>query len=568
MRTTGLLTLSLLALLTGCAGTVSTQAPTTPTEPDPVTYQPGELNRESVFELLAAEIAGQRHQFDQALEFYLHQARTTGDADVAERATRIAQFLRDSDAVLQAAELWSRAAPDNPEPLHIRTNILISEQRFDEALPLLKQVLADDNTEAVLLIGSKSAELPPQTATVYEQLLAEYSRAEPERLDLLLTRALLKRRIGDQDGALELLEQGLAVEPAQSELVLQKAEILRRRGQANEALKAVEAALDETPDHKQLRIQRAQLLFDLNKPKSATEEIRALLEEHPDDSQLQYYFALLLLDNNRLPQSHGLILDLLEGNPDNDTLQFYLGLIEEKMGDTQSALQRYLQVSNGPNLQQARARALNLMNDPGLKDEVDSLIDRAIEETPEQRVDLTLMHAEWLQAHGYTQPALQRINAALDANPDHVGLLYSRALLIEPSDPQQMLSDLERALTLEPDNGMLLNALGYSLTLYTKDYERAHTLISEALEQHPEDAAVLDSMGWVLFKLGRTNEALDFLMRAYERFADPEVAAHLVEVLWVDGQTERARSVLRDTLAQNPDAEQLHEVQSRLGIDL
>ncbi|KEA64610.1 hypothetical protein ADIMK_1063 [Marinobacterium lacunae] len=570
MRKTGLAILFGTLFLGGCAGQAlngSGTAAVHDTSPAPdaaVDYQPGELNQESVYELLAAEIAGQRRQFDQALGYYLHQAQMTRDPAVAERATRIAQFLRNSPAVLEAAAVWAQVTPEDQEPRHILANILISEGRFDEALPVLEQILDDGSTEAVLMIGGHSQQMPEDTARLYEQLLAPYSEQDPQRLDILLTRALLKRRMNDEDGALTLIDQGLAVEPTQTDLLQQKVEILRSRGDTAEALRIVNRALRMNPDAKPLKVQYVQLQIDTN-PERARKAMLELAQAYPEDDQLHYYFALLALDHQQYDISRELLNTLLAKSPNNSNLHFYLGIVEEGAGNHPRAIEHYLKVKSGSNLQQALNRALNLLDQPEQESRVRKIIDQSIADHPQLTVELTLMLADWLNGHDQRDEALQLVENALAKHPNNVGLLYSHALMIEPDDPARMLSDLESALELEPDNGMLLNALGYSLTLYGDDLERAHTLISKALEQHPDDAAVLDSMGWVLYKLGRTSEALNFLRRAHDLFADPEVASHLIEVLWADGQTQEALELLKSSRENAPDDERLEKLAEKLG---
>jgi len=570
MRTPGLAILFGALLLGGCAGqarhtpdaATATPPPETPTEP--VQYRPGELNQESVFELLAAEIAGQRRQFDQALGYYLHQARMTRDADVAERATRIAQFLRNAKAVLEAAAIWAEIEPSDPEPKHILANILISERQFDAALPILEQILDDGSAEAVLMIGSHSRQMPVDTARLYENLLARVSEREPERLEVLLTRALLKRRLGDDAGALQLLDQGLAIEPEQADLLQQKVEILHARGDDAHALRLVRQALRSNPDSKPLKVQYVQLQIDTD-PERALNAMLELADTYPDDGQLHYYLALLALDHKQYDVGRELLVRLLEQNPTNDNLHFYLGIVEEDAGDYDSALSHYLRVGEGPNLQQAYNRALSLLDEPEQESRVRTIVEQGIAAHPDLRIELTLMLADWLDGQERRDEALALVEQALAKHPQEVGLLYSHALMIESRDPQRMLGNLETALALEPDNGMLLNALGYSLTLYSDDYLRAHALISRALEQHPDDPAVLDSMGWVLYKLDRLPEALNFLRRAHAAIADPEVAGHLIEVLWASGETEEALELLRTSLESSPEDERLRALAEKLG---
>ena len=565
------LLLSLSLTLGGCAASSEPSSVRLPVthKPTPVTYQKGELNRESLFELLAAEIAGQQRQFDTSLNYYLHQAQMTQDPAIAERATRIAQFLRNADAVLTAAALWSQADPQALEPLYIQTHILMAEGRFDEAAAVFRDVLAtaegEDSVETVLLIGTYSPRLSADAARVYEQMLAQISAKEPDRLDVLLTRALLRRRMDDTEGALMLLNRGLLVEPGHEDLNAQKIEILRLQGKTQAALNSVRTALKANPGHKQLRVQQAQLLIEVQ-PKTGLRQIRQLIRDYPEDTQLHYYFALLLLDHQQNEASQELLTALLKQNPDNSNLHFYLGIIKERQGDTERALSHYLNVTEGQNLEQSYARALNLLNTPSAASEVATIISEGIQNHPELKTRLTLMQAEWLNSHDSREAALALLDSALAEDAQNPELLYTRALLLGDRNPQQMLADLRQAWELEPDNPMLQNALGYSLAVHTKNYTFAHTLISQALEQRPNDAAVLDSMGWVLYKLGRTQEALNFLRRAWNLFADPEVSAHLIEVLWASGEREQARALLQQQLAEYPDNSHLEATAHRLGV--
>lgn len=563
MKNRALLLFCGMLMLGGCASQQQASSSVPATPPPSPTYVPGELNQESVYELLAAEIAGQKHQFGTALKYYLDQAEKTRDAGVAERATRIAQFMRDSKAVLKAAGIWAKADPTNPEPLHISANILLQEHRFDEALPILRKVLRDDSADAILLIGSISQNLPPESAKVYDKLLAEVATKQPKRVDLILTRALIKRRLGDTDAALKLLDRGLKLKPHQADLVLQKAEILRTQGDEKAALALVNAALKAHPDSTPLNVQRVQLLVG-SQPKTAIRLMHRLIKKTPDDQQLHYYFALLLLDNKQLAASRDILESMLQRNPRSGTLHFYLGVIAEEQGHTEQALTHYRAVDSGPNLEQAYARSLNLMPDASSRGDVEALIDSGIKDHPELNAALTLMLADWLHQHGDDRDALQRLDTALKSHPDDVNLLYTRALVIESSDSTEMLKDLEHAYTLQPDNPMLQNALGYSLAVHTQQYQRAHFLISQALQQKPDDPAVLDSMGWVLHKLGRNQEALTFLQRAYDQFSDPEVASHLIQVLWHLDRKAEARALLQKSLAQDPDNADLKAAAQRM----
>lgn len=556
-------------LITGCSQLDRTPAPAdveTQVLAPSTEYVQGELNAESLYQLLAAELAGKQGRFDLALEHYLNQARLTRDPAVAERATRIAQFLRRSDAVMDASLLWSEADPSAIEPLHIRANILLHERRFEEALPLLEQVLEQGADEALALIAAQAEEMPVEVAEHYYSLLTRLNREQPEQLDYLLTRVLLLRQLDRTGAAAELLDEGLSIDPEQAELVLQRAEIYRQQGRPAEGLKLVQRALRQEPEHTRLAASRAQLLLLSGQTEAAWKAIQELLQQQQENHQLRYYFALLLLENDRPEQSRLLLQQLLEQQPDNSAPHFYLGVIAQQQGQNELALEHYLQVDQGPNLIQAYARALSLFDSPEDNTRVTALIQSGRENHPDQAEDLTILQVEWLDRVSLRPEALSILDQALEQSPDSVNLLYTRSMLTDPAQSQQMISDLRRALVLSPDNPMLMNALGYTLTLYSDQLEEAHALISRALAQQPDDAAILDSMGWVLHRLGRHEEALPFLQRAHARYSDPEVTGHLIQVLWALGEQQQARELLLQGLKQHPDNEHLLEAAEAIGV--
>lgn len=562
------LLISLLAglVLSGCSS--QTTVPATALNSDaftPSAYTPGEFNANSLYALLTAELAGKQGRFDLALDNYLQEAEATGDAAVAERATRIAQFLRRPDAVIKASELWYQADPEALEPLHIQANILLHEGRFDDALPLLRTLLTQGGNEGLSLIGARIDEMSAEIAGHYSRLLTELHEAEPERLDLLLVRALLLKQQRRPDAAAQLLDAGLRQNPGETELALQRAELFRQQGAPAQGLALVERALKRAPDHNRLQATRAQLLLLSGQPTRAWRAIRDLLATQ-DDAQLGYYFALLLLENDRWQESRTLLEQLLEQDPNTTAPHFYLGVIAQTQEQPEQALRHFLQVEDGPNLVQAHARALSLFNQPQQAAEVEALMDQAIRQHPEQREPLLILYVEWLQQQEMRETALETLNEALTTSPDSVNLLYTRAMLSSDEDAERMIEDLRRALSLSPDNPMVQNALGYTLTIYTDRLDEAHMLISRALEQQPDDAATLDSMGWVLHKLGRHSEARHFLQQAYDIYPDPEVGGHLVQVLWALGERQAAQALLDAQLQQHPDNEHLLEAANMIGV--
>lgn len=566
-----LATLLSALMLTGCASRVDTHDQSMaelindiPLEP--VVYLPGQLNREILFDLLVAEMGGRFGYYDEALERYLRQAHLTQDAAVAERATRIAQFLRNSEAVITAARLWSAADPSAAEPKHLVVSILLHERRFSEALPLLREVINDPQSDILMLVSTQSESLSAEVAREYIRLLTATLQEQPTRSDVHLALGLLYLRENNADMAMRMFDQGLAHTPYYPPLILQKAELLRQQERLNEALRLVQETHSRHPHQQQIRIQYAQLLLLSNRTSQAERLINDLLDDHTDDPELHIYFALLLLDHQRLDLSQSLLNQLAELYPDMQEVQFYLGHIAQLQGQRELAMAHYQAVSGGSTFLQSRARQLELYNTSEYLNDVINTIALAQDTQPEYTTDLTILLSNWLTQYDFHQEAVKHLSEAIRIHPSDTRLLYTRALLYDDQHSSLMLADLEKALSLDPSSAMIQNALGYSLLLHTNDYDRAYQLIQAALEQKPEDPAILDSMGWVLFKLGRLQESLSYLQRAYLLYPDTEVAAHLIRVLSELGQQDAAEELLSNHLRDNPDDRHLLNAAEKIRV--
>ena len=568
-----LLWVFILALLTsGCSGLTHDTTPNKrfdTIEPSltEVSYEQGQLNREILADLLTAEMSGHVGQYEDALNLYLNQARLTKDAAIAERATRIAQFMRNSDAVTTSAKLWVDAAPHLQEPRELLAGILLQEGRFNEALPWLEALLSDKESDAALLIGSQVDTIDPATASEYLTLINTILAEQPERTDLYLAMGLLHLRLDNTEAALRTFDKGLSVEPYQPQLVMQKVEILRQQNSISSALQLINRTALRHPENNQLQIQQAQLLMLAGQFQRAEQLMSSLLEERHRDTELHLYFALLLLDHEQFDTSRVYLEALKLKAPNNPEVDFYLGHLAQQRGDRELALSYYSSVEHGNTFLQARVRMLELFNDAGYQVRAENTINKSITLQPSLRTGLVIALAEWYRLHHLKHLALDRLTDEIEINPNDTRLLYTRALFYEPENPEKTLKDLRQVLALEPDNPIFLNALGYTLTIHTEEYDTAHRLISKALEQQPNDAATLDSMGWVLFKLNRAEEALYFLQRAYDLFPDPEVVAHLAKVLHRLGRVEDAHSLLENYLSKEPDNRHLREVIERISVD-
>jgi len=541
--------------LSGCAGTLSKPESDTEVTPLPaVEYHPGELNRETLYELIVAEIAGQRKEFDLSLNNYLHQAQLTGDPEIAKRATYIAQYLQREDQLLEASELWQKAEPENPEPYLISASLLLRKGNFTVALPLLRKALHHSDKQTLIIISAQADKFSAEETTAYIRLLEEHPGKETDAT-LLTTLGVLYALQGNSEKALQRFNSAIAEDPDHLEAILQKAELLRAQGDFRKAIRVLEPQMDADQPDQQLFMLYVQLLFQSEQTKKAVKQAMLLVETFPEEPQLTFYTALLLLENDQVEQSRTIMQDLLQRYPDNTTPHYYLGLIEQHESNAEQAIGHFLKVKDSNNILQAYRRIATLLDHPDNRTRLQDILQETRNNMPEIDIPLYVMEAEWLNLHDFKDAALSILDEALQQHPDNANLLYTRAMTLDPQDISLIEKDLRQVLALEPDNSMALNALGYTLTLYTDRFDEAFDLINRALQLSPDDPAILDSMGWILLKQGKASEAVSFLQQAYDLFPDPEVSAHLIQAYHAAGSQRQALELLKQEQLKHPDNE-------------
>ncbi|WP_370279018.1 tetratricopeptide repeat protein [Pontibacterium sp.] len=531
----------------------------------PPTYTPGEFNRESIYELLVAELAGQQGQFDLALNNYIKQARLNRDPAIAERATRVAQYLRSVEGITEAAGLWIETDPENAEPYQISASILLHQKRYEEAMPLVERALEFDRPRMLAVIRGQIPEMPNEVISGYINLFTQLLDKEPNQTDVLVTQGLLYKQQKNLDAALDAYETALAIDARSADAIAQKAELLRLRGQFTQALQTLAPALKSQPDNQSLMILNTQLLFQSGQIEKGVAQAQEILAINNKDYQLKFYLALLLLENNRGDDAQILLNELLEQNSNDTRPYFYLGTIAQQQGQIDQAIDHYLKVDDPATTFQAIGRVSALLDSPEDRERLTGIIGDLRKTRPDLASQLYTMEAEWLNLHNFTDDALVVLEEALTRYSDDVNLLYTRAMMLESIDFARAEEDLRKILEIEPDSSLAMNALGYTLTIHTERYEEAYELIAKALEIRPNDPAIIDSMGWVLFKLQRYEESIQYLQRAYDEIKDGEVIGHLVRAYWANGDKQKARALLDEALAKDPDNSHLQEAAQAIG---
>ncbi|WP_459747862.1 tetratricopeptide repeat protein [Pseudomonas sp. 3A(2025)] len=559
-----------LALLGGCQSmaTVDTppaqaqKDPTPAPEAKPTVY--GSFTQDQMFSLLSAELAGQRNRFDIALDNYVTQAVNTQDPAVSERAFRIAEYLGADQAALDTALIWARNDPANLESQRAAAIQLARAGRYDDSMLYMERVLQGQGDTHFDFLALTAAESDTDTRNglikSFDRLLGKY----PSNGQLIFGKALLLQQNGDSEQSLKLLEDH---PPKDGEIapILLRTRLLQSLGRGDEGLPILEKSIKKYPDDKRLRLTYARMLVEQDRMNDAKTQFANLLQQYPDDDDLRLSLALVCLEARAWDEAAGYLQELVARDAHADTAHLNLGRIHEERNDPQGALAEYEQVGPGTDFLPAQLRQSDILISNGNAAEASRRLSEARDEQPEFAIQLYLIEAETLTANNHAERGWQVLNKALKQYPDDLNLLYTRAMLAEKRDDlKQMETDLRAILAREPENAMALNALGYTLSDRTNRYAEALELIEKAHRLNPDDPAVLDSLGWVNYRLGNLDEAERLLRLALERFPDHEVAAHLGEVLWAKGQQREARKVWGKALEEQPDSPVLRSTLLRL----
>ena len=513
-----------------------------------------EMTGELLYYLLSAEIAGQRGRLDVAVPFYLKAAQLSRDPDVVERATRIAVYSRDEKSALTAAQMWVELQPENLEAHQVTAALLMREGKVNEALPHLERVLSADqqnNHNSYMLITSLlSKEKDKQAALgAMEQLVAK-RRQDPEALYAYAYLAML---VGSLDKASTAANEAIALVPDWSEAHILRANILIRQGQNEQVLSLIQEAVESYPDDVAVRLFYARRLVDERRYEQAREQFSVLLDYQPDDPEALYALGLLNLQTQRKGDAQRNFERLIELGQRVDEAYYYLGQVAEMEKDTAAAMRYYTEVRKGSNYIDAQISIAAILAEQGDIDAARARVQNISAPTLDVELRLFLAEGEILRNANQLEEAYEVYSLALQQMQDNPQLLYARALTAEQlGRVDEAVADLAHVVKNAPNNAEALNALGYTLVDMTGRVTEGKQYIEKALKLKPNDPAILDSMGWAYYRLGEHEKALRYLQQAFDKLKDPEIAAHLGEVLWVLGNKERAREIWDEALRETP----------------
>jgi len=526
---------------------------------------------------LSAELSFQRGDKFAAYSTMMSLARSLRDPRLARRALEFAIAGSLGGEALKAARLWREIAPQSEEATQAVVGLLISSGRIDEVKTVLAQQLAASSPEA---LPNTIALLQRQLARVQDRsraygLLRELLEPYGDVLDARLTLAQAAMVAGDRATALNEARAALAKHPSSDLVALVLAQIIEDRA---ESVQSLVAFLQKNPKSREVRLAYARTLIEQNKVAEAKAEFALLLTHHPDDRTTLYALGLMAAQAGEMREAETYLskyIQTLGDQPDRerDSTQALLVLaqIAEDKNDTAAALKWLEKIepdNQGSYISATLRRAMLLAkaNDP---EAARALLQQAEVRNDDDRAKLTVGEAQLLRDAGRLDDALRMVADALELNKNNIDLLYEHAMLAERAKQFDLMErELRKLIKVAPDNQHAYNALGYSFADRNVRLQEAFDLISKANQIAPNDPYILDSLGWVEFRLGRLEQALKTLQRAYDIKADAEIAAHLGEVMWKMGRQDEAKKLWRTANDKDPKNETLRATLQRLQIKL
>ncbi|MGC8703505.1 MAG: tetratricopeptide repeat protein [Thiomonas sp.] len=527
-----------------------------------------------VFAVLAGEIAANTGHPGVAYTELLKAANDLDAESIYRRAAEIALRAGAPDKALAAAQAWRKARPDSREAGAWVVQLQLMTGRTSEAGATIAQDLAatpePQRGQAIadLLPLAAQASDPAATLTMMRTALA--GQRQFAQTDVVL--GLLRARAGDQKGGFADALHALSIQPGLAPAAALLLQLYTVNPQAADA--AMQKFATAQPKDTGLRLAWAQAALGQQRDGIALDSLGKLVAEAPDQAQAWLLLGSLQSEFGEPAKAVVSLQTYLKLAREESTPPLltpaYLALAEasRKLGDFDQA-NRWLDqvVPNSGNQLAVLSNRAAILVQQGKINEALKLTDTLPDATAAQRKDRLLARAQVLREAGRFDAAYKLLQSGLKQMPGDVDLLYEASMMADKSGHfKEMQQMLRKAIAIDPESQPAYNALGYTLAERGENLPEARKLVSRALELSPGNPFVLDSMGWVEYKMGRNDQALDLLQQAYDARPDPEIGAHLGEVLWQLGQHDKARAIWKAAIERAPHDAMVQAVLRKYGV--
>lgn len=553
IRTSAAVTLALL--LAGCAS--APQAPAVSRPAPAVADEPFKSqSQEVIYRVFMGELALQRGDQQEAARQYARAAQLSEEPSLIREALVLAYQAGDDQQAWQLDQRWLKLSPEDSAARQFQALLAARLGRARDAAGYFAALMRGPKA---MSYRSVSELLEQETAArqglpVMQHLVASAPHSAEAHY------AYAKLALHYRHGALAESEarRALQLQPRLEGAQVLLAHALAAQGKFGEALEVIRPRAHAAPDDVELQLTFAALLAQSGQATEASKAFRRILKQHPLNTQALYSLGLLELSVKHYAAARDYFQRLYNTGQEPSTAAYFLGNTAELQRQYPAALDWYRRVTDGTRWLAAQIAITRVLLASDLPETAHEFVETVAANHPDIAGQLQAAEAQLVADRGDGQRARKILDTALANAPDDQDLLYERALLEEESgEVAAAEQDLRRILKQSPDNADALNALGYMMLIHSTRYQEAFGYIQQALALRPGDPAIMDSMGWVQYRLGHTRTALRYLQEAYRLQNDPEIAAHLIEALLANGQRSEAHTLWLSASKQHPDSEAL-----------
>ncbi|MCC6161617.1 MAG: tetratricopeptide repeat protein [Nitrosomonas sp.] len=556
--------LALLLSMVGC-----TQLPKTGDNPGsgasgsaaPVT----ELTADSFFDFLVGETALQRNQPDVAVESFIRLARETRNPRFAEHATDVALQARRFGEAQEAIDLWVTLEPDSMQARQAAVALFVANGQLENVRPHVEQLLRlepETVDKAFMQINKLLSNHPDREAVL--KLVRQLASAYPDLPEAHFAVSQAAWSANEFKSASEAMNQALKLRPEWEMAAVHQGQILQKIDK-NKALSFYDQYLEQFPRANDMRIAYIRMLMEEKEFDRGREQFQKLELANPSNADIALAIGLLSAELNDLQSAEKYFKRALQlGFEDASTVYFNLGRVHEIAQHDAEAMEAYRKVTGGERFIFSRVRYAFLLAKRDGVAAARKYLKTVRVENQQQRTQLLITESQLLRDNNDFRGAYDLLDAYLRKHPDQIELLYDRALMADKIGRLDVLErDLRKLIELRPDNAHAYNALGYSLAERGLQLPEALSLIRKAIELSPDDPFIMDSLGWVYYRMGDLKKGVKYLKQAFDVRSDPEIAAHYGELLWMNGAKEDAKKIWQSALEEHPENEMLLETVKR-----
>jgi tetratricopeptide (TPR) repeat protein len=534
-----------------------------PKRPRPSDYPVAPFPKDALYQLLVAEVAGYRGEYSTALEKYVDMALKTRDAGVAQRAAMLAVYLKRYEEALTTSKIWVEQEPDSIEARRYLSEQLLRIGDMEQAIVHMEAIKNLGGLANFESFAYSAANMDDKGREVLLEAMSRMLAEYPGDEQLMFSKAVLLEQSGQLEEALQLANQ-LLVSKKDINVIVLKVNALKDLLRTDEALIFLESTLEELADKRRLRLIYARMLFEAERLVDAEKQYEQVHQQAPNDSDILFALALISMEQGKDESAKGYLNQMIRFNRRANEAHYYLGSIADKNDEIPQAISEYKMVGPGREYLAAQVRIAALLADQDRLDDARAHLENQRANNPERYNRLVMIEGQLLSERGHEAEFFELLETVIQKQPENVELLYFRAMTGQSLGRLDVLEqDLLRVIEIDPGNADAMNALGYTLADQTDRHDEALILIERALEIKPNEAAFIDSLGWVQYRLENYKDAVTNLRKALSLFDNDEVAAHLGEVLWVSGEQQEARNVWQKALDARPDSDILKRVIKR-----